>query len=63
MTIMDLLGVTFRVVIRRRGMSPFASQLPYFGFFFYERKAGRFMYCGTVEFVCAPSAVRHIPVL
>ena len=21
------------------------------------------MYCGTVEFVCAPSAVRHIPVL
>ena len=31
--------------------------------FFYERKAEGFMYCGTVEFVCAPSAVRHIPVL
>ena len=26
-------------------------------------KKGGLMYCGAVEFVCSPAAVRHIPVL
>ena len=58
-----------RVVIRdaahQRGFRPYCgapSLTDYSGRVLWWKKGG-LMYCGAVEFVCSPAAVRHIPVL
>ena len=57
----NLLRVTLRVWLLNEGMSLFSTQLPCVSL---KINAGEgIMYCGAVEFVCAPAAVKHVPVL
>ena len=53
--------IAFRVAVSKKGFV--AMRPPLSASFSVNVGLGVGMYCGAVEFVCSPSAVRHIPVL